>query len=67
MHKAEIKKLHTKVTQKGITLIPLRLYFKGSLVKVELGLCRGKHTYDKREALKQKDIKKAVDRQSNEY
>ena len=67
LHKAEIKKLHTKVTQKGITLIPLRLYFKGSLVKVELGLCRGKHTYDKREALKQKDIKKAVDRQSNEY
>lgn len=67
LHKAEIKKLHTKVAQKGITLIPLRLYFKGSLVKVELGLCRGKHTYDKREALKQKDIKKAVDRQSNEY
>ena len=67
LHKTEIKRLYTKVTQKGITLVPLRLYFKGSIVKVELGLCRGKHTYDKREALKQKDIKKAVDRQSNEY
>ena len=67
LHKAEIRRLYTKVTQKGITLIPLRLYFKGSLVKVELGLCRGKKTYDKREALKQKDIQRTIDRQSSDY
>ena len=67
LHKAEIKRLYTKVTQKGITLIPLRLYFKGSLVKVELGLCRGKKTYDKRESLKQKDIQRTIDRQSSDY
>ena len=66
LHKAEIKRLYTKVTQKGITLIPLRLYFKGSLVKVELGLCRGKKTYDKRESLKQKDIQRTIDRQSSD-
>ncbi len=67
LHKAEIKRLYTKVTQKGITLVPLRLYFKGSLVKVELGLCRGKKTYDKRESLKQKDIQRTIDRQSSDY
>ena len=67
LHKAEIKRLYTKVTQKGITLIPLRLYFKGSLVKVELGLCRGKKTYDKRESSKQKDIQRTIDRQSSDY
>ena len=67
LHNAEIKRLYTKVTQKGITLVPLRLYFKGSLVKVELGLCRGKKTYDKRESLKQKDIQRTIDRQSSDY
>ena len=67
LHKAEIKRLYTKVTQKGITLVPLRLYFKGSLVKVELGLCRGKKTFDKRESLKQKDIQRTIDRQSSDY
>ena len=67
LHKQEIKKLFTKVTQKGITLVPLKLYFKGSLVKVELGLCRGKKSYDKRESLKLKDIKRSIERDKNDY
>ena len=54
MHKREILKLHSALTQKGYALIPLSLYFKDSKVKVELGLCRGKKLYDKREALQQK-------------
>lgn len=50
MHKKEILKLSSLVSQKGYTLIPLSLYFKDSKVKVELGLCRGKKLYDKRDA-----------------
>lgn len=49
MHKREILKLHAAVSQKGYTLIPLSLYFKDSKVKVELGLCKGKQLYDKRD------------------
>ena len=48
LHKSEIMKLNGKVTQKGYTLVPLQVYFKGSLVKVEIGLARGKKLYDKR-------------------
>ena len=49
MHRGEINKLMGKVAEKGFALIPLKVYFKGSLVKVEIGLCRGKKLYDKRE------------------
>ncbi len=49
MHKKEIMKLFGKVSQEGLTLIPLSVYFRGSLVKVELGLCKGKKLYDKRD------------------
>ena len=55
LHKAEIMKLNGKVTQKGYTLVPLQVYFKGSLVKVEIGLARGKKLYDKRADLAKKD------------
>lgn len=58
MHKREIHKLFGKVTQDGYTLIPLSLYFSGSRVKMELGLCKGKKLYDKREA----DAKRQADR-----
>lgn len=62
LHKQEIVRLKSKVEEKGLTLVPLRLYFKGSLIKVELGLCRGKHTFDKKKSLKEKDILREADR-----
>ena len=67
LRRAEINKLVGKIKEKGYTLVPLTLYFEGNLVKVSIGLCRGKHTFDKKESLKQKDIKRAVDRQIKEY
>ena len=66
MHKTEIRKLESKLKEKGLTLIPLSVYFKGSLVKVELGLCKGKKLYDKREALAKKDQKRDIDRAMKE-
>lgn len=62
LHKQEIVRLKSKVEEKGLTLVPLRLYFKGSLIKVELGLCRGKHTFDKKKSLREKDILREADR-----
>ena len=50
MHKREIRKLGARVTQDGVALMPLSLYFKDSRVKVELGLCKGKKLYDKRDS-----------------
>ena len=63
MHKREINKLCGLVSQKGYTLIPLSLYFSGKNVKVELGLCRGKKLYDKRDALADKQTNREIDRQ----
>ena len=62
MHKKEIIKIGSKVQEKGLTLVPLKVYLKGSLVKVEIGLARGKKNYDKRESLAKKDHKREVDR-----
>ena len=58
LHKSEILKLNNKVNQEGLTLIPLKLYFKKNKVKILLGLCRGKKTFDKRETIKERDLKK---------
>lgn len=55
MHSSEITRMMAEVNRKGYTLIPLRVYFKGSLVKVEIGLCRGKKLYDKRQDIAKKD------------
>ncbi len=55
LHKSEISKLLGKIKEKGMTLMPLRVYFKGSLVKVEIGLARGKKIYDKRQDIAKKD------------
>jgi len=63
MHKHEILRLADKVSQKGLTLVPLAIYLKGRHVKLELALARGKHTYDKKEVLKERDIKRDADRQ----
>ena len=67
LHKAEISKIVGKVNEKGYTLVPLRVYFEKSRVKVEVALCRGKHTYDKKRTLKEKDIARDKDRQIKEY
>jgi len=62
LNKNEIRKLIGRVKEKGLTLIPLRLYFKNGKVKVELGLAQGKKIYDKREDIKQKDFEREQER-----
>lgn len=62
MHKKEILKLHGLVSQKGFTLVPLSLYFSGSKVKMEIGLCRGKKLYDKRDDMAKNDAKRTMER-----
>ena len=62
MHKREILRLFAKIKQDGYTLVPLSLYFKGPRVKVEIGLCKGKKLYDKREAAAKKAAKREMDR-----
>ena len=66
MHKREIRKLHALQKQDGYALIPLSVYFKNSRVKVELGLCKGKKTYDKRDAVAKRDAKREMDRATRE-
>jgi len=61
-HKKEIEKLEKKVNEKGFTLIPLKFYLKNGRVKVEVGLCRGKKLYDKRETIKKKDQNRDAER-----
>lgn len=62
VHKREITRLANQISTKGITVIPLSLYFKGSRVKVQVGLCRGKKLYDKREDMAKRDAKRDIDR-----
>ena len=66
MHRREIMRLYGKVKQDGFALIPLSVYFKGSRVKVKVGLCRGKKLYDKRQAAAEKDAKRQIDRAMKE-
>ena len=66
MHKREIQKLLGLVSREGYTLIPLSLYFSGSRVKVEIGLCKGKHNYDKREDIAERDAKREMERTMKE-
>lgn len=62
LHKKEIEYLLGKVKQKNLTLIPLRMYTKHGLVKIELGLVKGKKKFDKREAIKKREVKRNIDR-----
>ena len=62
MHKREIMRLFGTVRQQGLALVPLSVYFKGSLVKVQVGLCKGKKLYDKRETAAKRDANRAIDR-----
>ena len=66
MHKREILKLQARVMQDGVALIPLSLYFKDSRVKVELGLCKGKKLYDKRDSEADRESKRDIDRAMKE-
>ena len=63
LHKDEIKRINRKVEEKGYTLIPLSFYFKKSKVKVELGLCKGKKSFDKRASIREKDLKRDIERE----
>ncbi len=67
LHREEILKIGAKIEQKGLTLVPLKLYFKQAIVKMELGVCQGKHTYDKKRSLMEKDIKREKEREIKNY
>ncbi len=67
LHKKEIKKLLQAIELKGLTLVPLKLYFKDNKLKVALGVCRGKKDYDKRESIKERDIKREVAKRLKNY
>ena len=62
MHKQEIRKLYDRVKREGLTLIPLSMYFKGSRVKLQIGLCKGKKLHDKRASIAERDVKRKLDR-----
>jgi SsrA-binding protein len=63
LHRQEIKKLTGKIVEKGLTLVPLRIYFRKGKVKVELALAKGKKLYDKRESIRKRDIEREAERQ----
>ncbi|MDD8016956.1 MAG: SsrA-binding protein SmpB [Bacteroidota bacterium] len=62
LHRSEIRKLIGKTTEKGLTLIPLKVYFKKGVAKVELALCKGKRDYDRREDIKKRDVEREMRR-----
>ena len=62
LHKSEIAKIAGKINRQGYTLVPLKMYFKDALIKMEIALCRGKHTFDKKKSIAERDIKRSVDR-----
>lgn len=68
MHKKEILKIDQKIKLQGYTLIPLKLYFKNNKAKILIGLCKGKKNYDKRETIKERDLKRELDKKlKNQY
>ncbi len=67
LHKKEINKLYGKLKQDGLTLVPLSLYFKGPRVKMELGLCKGKKLYDKRDDMAKRDAQRNIDRAMKDF
>lgn len=62
LHRSEIDKLIAKASEKGLTIVPLKIYFKDGMAKVEISVAKGRKLYDKREALKKKDAKRDIDR-----
>ncbi len=67
LHKAEIDKIVGKINAKGMTLVPISIYFKDNLIKVEVALCRGKAQYDKKQAIKKRDIERDTKRQMTDF
>jgi SsrA-binding protein len=67
LHRLEIDKLMKKVAEKGLTLVPTKIYFKGRLAKLEIGVCRGKKLYDKRETLKSKQADREASRAMRDH
>jgi len=67
LHRNEIKKLTRRIDEKGFTLIPLRIYFKNNIAKIELGIARGKRQYDKKVAIAQKDAKREMEREQKKF
>ena len=63
LHKSEIARLSEAIAQKGLTVVPLKLYFERSLVKVELAICKGKKLHDKRDTIKKRDLQREVQRE----
>ncbi len=62
LNKKEIRKIKQQLQEKGLTLVPLKIYFKSSLVKIEIGIARGKKLYDKRESIKKKEVERKLSR-----
>lgn len=67
LHKREILKLHSEIKEKGLTLIPLKIYFTRGMAKVELGLAKGKKLYDKRDDMAKKEADRKIDRAMKEF
>lgn len=63
LHRSELDRLAGKINEKGYTIVPLQLYFSGSLIKVEIALCKGKQNYDKKRTIAERDQKRALDRE----
>ncbi|MGP1508906.1 MAG: SsrA-binding protein SmpB [Sphaerochaeta sp.] len=67
VHKQEIKRLKRKVEEKGLTLVPTKVYLKGNLIKVQVSLCRGKALHDKKESIKERDLNRQAQRDVRDY
>lgn len=67
LHRCEINRLLAKTQQKGWTIVPLKLYFSKALIKLEIGLCRGKNLYDKKQTIMEKDIDRQTERDIKNY
>ena len=67
LHRAEIKKIAAKCEEKGYTLVPIKLYFKDSLIKMEVALCKGKHTFDKKKVIAARDMERQMQRDIKNY
>lgn len=67
LHKKQIRKLEDAIQVKGLTLVPIKLYFKNNILKVSLGVCRGKKDYDKRESIKERDMKREILKDIKKY
>ncbi len=67
LHREELDKIAGRVNKRGYTLVPLKVYFKDALVKAEVALCRGKHTYDKKRTIAERETKREADREAKQY